>query len=152
MERRSKSSIWLVFILFLTPAALLGLSSCQYLILDTGEGPEIGEWVLTQSLPEARSFHAGAVYNGRLYVTGGFGKSPLSEVRYAAVNAYGAVSSWSTAYTFGTPRSEHGSAAYNNYLYVLGGGRGRRPVQRRAVRSHPNRRQVGKLESLDFHN
>jgi N-acetylneuraminic acid mutarotase len=128
MERRSKTSIWLVFILFLTPAAFLGLSSCQYLILDTGEGPEIGEWVLTQSLTEARSFHAGAVYNGRLYVTGGFGKSWLSEVRYAAPNAYGALSSWSSAYTFGNARSEHGSAAYNNYLYVLGGAAGGAPL------------------------
>lgn len=76
----------------------------------------------TRSLTPARSWHAGAVYNGRLYVTGGFGTSYLSEVRYATVNAYGAVDSWNNAFTFGTARREHGSAAYNNYLYVLGGG------------------------------
>jgi N-acetylneuraminic acid mutarotase len=85
-----------------------------------GDG-SIGNWTSTSSLPSARGFHASAVYNGFVYVTGGseFGATP--EVLFAPVNADGTLGSWTPTTELPANRDSHTCVAYNGFLYVLGG-------------------------------
>jgi hypothetical protein len=80
---------------------------------------------------------ATVVYNGFLYITGGYVASyansyeckqffaipanPYCEdIQYMPINPDGSLGTINTAY-FSTPRSEHSVVAYKGYLYILGG-------------------------------
>ncbi|MCL4409729.1 MAG: hypothetical protein M1356_05375, partial [Gammaproteobacteria bacterium] len=121
------------------------ISSDTLLNIDTtnsnetaANGPLLGTWGTTSSLPEGRINSSSVVANGYIYETGGstwqctgtdkLGNCtgndwvPTINVMYAKINANGTTGSW--AYTTSLPatRSSHASVVANGYLYVIGGG------------------------------
>jgi hypothetical protein len=82
----------------------------------------------TNALPAARSQLDTAVYNGRIYATGGFtaaNATPSNVVYYSPdLTAGGNIgSAWTTdaGTSFQLARSGHNAVAYGNNLYVMGG-------------------------------
>lgn len=90
----------------------------------TGPGT-VGAWATTSAFTNNRAYSSVAVYNGRLYLTGGYnGTTFFGDYQYSTVQSDGTLGPWSTSANIGataTPRATHGSVAYNGYLYVVGG-------------------------------
>ncbi|MFH0947515.1 MAG: FG-GAP-like repeat-containing protein [Elusimicrobiota bacterium] len=95
-------------------------------------GCEAMHWVSSTScnltsMLDARSSHAMAVWNGRLYVTGGYYGSNQNTVWMAPINADGTVGNWIDL-TPQTPllgaRSGHAMSVWNGRLYITGGSDG----------------------------
>lgn len=82
-------------------------------------------YTATTSYTTARARFASTVYNGFLYVSGGFNNDAMSAVtnttRYAALNANGTTGTWQTGTALPVSRYGHGMVAYNDYMYLLGG-------------------------------
>jgi hypothetical protein len=97
----------------------------------------VGTWAYGASLNTARSYPAGAIYQGLLYVMGGSSTNnngtPLSTIEYSRIKGDGTLSAWtvSTALSNGNlvdaagttaqARSKFRGWAYNGFLYVSGG-------------------------------
>ena len=81
----------------------------------------LGSWATTTSLSSARDSFGVAVYNGYLYIVGGYTGSYVTTVQYAAINANGTIGAWATTASFTTGRYGLTAAAYNGYLYLAGG-------------------------------
>jgi uncharacterized repeat protein (TIGR02543 family) len=85
---------------------------------------QLGAWSTTTPFNTPRQAHTSVVYNGYLYVLGGFdgtGAIHYNDVQYAPINADGSLGTWQVATPFNTGRRGHTSVAYNGYLYVMGG-------------------------------
>jgi N-acetylneuraminic acid mutarotase len=78
----------------------------------------VGTWNTATSLSVARVHHTSVVYNGYLYVIGGYIRD---DVQYAPINSNGTIGTWTATTSFTTARYGHTSVAYNGYLYLLGG-------------------------------
>jgi hypothetical protein len=91
-----------------------------------GAGGEPGVWTLTTALPQVRSrlHFDNLVYNGRVYVPGGYDNSAATATVYYASCGSGPITSWSTA-TNGLPetRMRHSATIDTDYgqLYVISG-------------------------------
>lgn len=97
------------------------LSSVYYTKLSS-DGT-VGSWTTsTNSLPSTLYYPSAAVYNGYLYVMGGYSSGFHNAVYYAKINADGSIGSWSTS-TNALPQGMYLGAggAANGYLYFLGG-------------------------------
>ena len=100
----------------------------------------LGSWTPTTTFATttsgtmpARSNFGTAVYNGYIYVLGGFSAgcpsintSVCNDTWYAQINANGTLGSWTpiATATFPAgmgPRASFGTAVYNGYIYALGG-------------------------------
>jgi len=82
----------------------------------------IGAWTATTSFTNARSYHTSVVYNGYVYIIGGYtGSANLNDTQYATLNANGTIGAWAATTSFTTGRYGHTSVAYNGYVYVMGG-------------------------------
>ncbi len=82
----------------------------------------IGPWVTTTALPALNGYNKADIYNGYLFVTGGYtGSAVLSTVYSSKINADGTLSSWNTLNTLPALRQEHTAVASNGYLFILGG-------------------------------
>jgi N-acetylneuraminic acid mutarotase len=81
----------------------------------------IGSWA-SSTLPAANAHHELVVYNGRIYVVGGYNGTSLglNTIWYAQPATNGSIVSWSTA-NLPVKRYWHAAVAYNGYMYVLGG-------------------------------
>ena len=76
----------------------------------------------TSAFTTARGFHTSVVYNGYLYIIGGFNGSPLNDIQYCPINTNGSVGACTQQTSaFTTARYLHTSEAYNGYLYIIGG-------------------------------
>ncbi|MDB5182189.1 MAG: hypothetical protein JWP13_952 [Candidatus Saccharibacteria bacterium] len=76
----------------------------------------------TNAFTTARYGHASVVYNGYLYIIGGYGPPFLSDIQYCPLNADGSVGTCLTnATALPATRQDHTAFAYNGYLYVTGG-------------------------------
>lgn len=88
----------------------------------------LGTWATASqpTLPVGRWGHKAAVYNGRVYVTGGrTGAAAVSNTTYYASISGGVIGAWSTsANTFTTARTQHEMVQYGGYLYIMGGWNG----------------------------
>ncbi len=87
----------------------------------------IGTWYTNStSFATARYGHTSVVYNGYLYVIGGYnGSTYYNTVQYAPIYENGSVGGWTTdSSTFTTARNGHASVAYKGYLYAIGGTNG----------------------------
>jgi hypothetical protein len=83
----------------------------------------IGTWTATASFTTARAYsRPGAVYNGYLYVLGGWNNGTLlNDVQYAPINADGTVGTWVATTSFTTARLGLTAVVYSGYLYIAGG-------------------------------
>lgn len=81
----------------------------------------VGVWNTTTSLPDARSDHTSAVYNGYVYTIGGWNGSAQSTVYYAPLNANGTVGVWNTTMSLPDIRCDLASVVCNGYIYAIGG-------------------------------
>jgi len=84
----------------------------------------IGAWTATTSLPQPLSGSTSVVYNGYVYVIGGYnGSSPLVDTVYSApLNLDGTVGAWTTSVnTLPQTVNDSISIAYNGYIYVMSG-------------------------------
>jgi hypothetical protein len=83
----------------------------------------IGTWNTTTSFTTGRYAHTSAVYNGYLFVIGGYDGTALyrNDVQYAPINANGTTGTWNSTTSFTTGRYAHTSVVNSNYLYVIGG-------------------------------
>jgi hypothetical protein len=88
----------------------------------------IGNWGITTSFTTARAYPGVAVYNGYMYVYGGWnsGTSALGDVQYAPINpSNGTVGTWTTSSaSMATASCRFGTSVYNGYLYAVGGNTG----------------------------
>merc|ERR1712194_452723 len=81
--------------------------------------PAADNWQQMAAMPTSRSWHAAAVLDGKIYVTGGYTSSGESS---NAVEAYDPVAdTWSTLASLSKPRVCHASAVVRDKLYVFGG-------------------------------
>jgi hypothetical protein len=68
---------------------------------------------------------AAAVWNGRLYVVGGYDNvGPIGPVEFAALGGDGSLGAFATSTPLALPRGAVGAAAVNGRLYVAGGNTG----------------------------
>ena len=82
----------------------------------------LGTWSSTTSFTTARNLHSSVVYNGYLYVLGGYGVPRyLNDVQYAPINSDGTLGSWSSTTSFTTAREALTAVTYAGYLYIVGG-------------------------------
>lgn len=82
----------------------------------------IGSWTATTGFGTARNGHTSVVYNGYLYVMGGYtGTLFRDDVQYAPINTDGTIGTWATTTNLPSARDGHAAAAYNGYLYIFGG-------------------------------
>jgi len=71
-----------------------------------------------------RNDPAAKVYNGYLYVFGGYNgdsNTYFNDVQYAPLNANGTIGTWAYTTSFNTGRDGPGAAVYNGYIYISGG-------------------------------
>lgn len=102
----------------------------------------VGTWNYTGHMASARSYMAGATYQGVLYAMGGssgtLNATPLASTEYARINGDGTIGScdattyhtactWTTSSSFTTARNRFRGAAYNGFVY-MGGGRTSTPT------------------------
>lgn len=85
----------------------------------------LGPWMSTTNMTANRSDFATVIYNGYVYVFGGYnGSSELTTVEYAPINASGTLGAWSATSSISGGKQGLAAAANNGYLYVLGGVQG----------------------------
>lgn len=121
----------------------VNLNDVQYALVCTGSNAgvggcgstpgTVGSWHYTHNSVDdgitvgggfsvARNNLSSAVYNGRVYLMGGFaGGTYYATVEYATLNTDGTVGSWASTTSFSVARANHSSAVYAGYLYVFGG-------------------------------
>jgi len=82
----------------------------------------LGVVTSTNLMPQGLYKHAMAVWNGRLYVTGGQNSlgQAQSTVYSAPINPDGSLGTWTTQNNF-PARADHAMSAWNGRLYVTGG-------------------------------
>ena len=87
--------------------------------------PAADSWQQMAAMPTARSSHAAAVLDGKIYVTGGNlnGHRPGVVLEYSdALEAYDPVTNtWTTLASLSEYRASHASTVVNGKLYVFGG-------------------------------
>jgi len=84
----------------------------------------VGEWVISPNmLNSTRAYHSSAVYNGYLYVIGGYNDDgDYSNIEYAKIGLNGSVGEWTVGVNeLSSVRAYQASLAFNGYLYVIGG-------------------------------
>jgi N-acetylneuraminic acid mutarotase len=81
----------------------------------------IGSWTTTTALPQAVQYATSAIYNGDLYVLGGYGTALISATYYAPLNANGTIGSWTTTTALPQAIDDSGSVINDNYIYEIGG-------------------------------
>ena len=83
----------------------------------------LGNWGTTTSLPESQSGHGAFVWNGRIYVVGGWtGFSFRRETYFAEVHPDGTLGSWVATSLLPEARGHTIAAVvHNGYAYALGG-------------------------------
>lgn len=100
------------------------LSSVEYAVVN-GDGT-LGTWTASTPLVMGLYGHGAAVYNGRMYVSGGCSAGACttynSKTHQAEVFSNGQLHSWDTSINnFTTARTDAGFAIYEGNLYVTGG-------------------------------
>jgi hypothetical protein len=102
------------------PGLGIGASNVVYYSRLNADGTP-GPWAQTTPLPKAAFFLNAALWNGRLYVTGGWnGEGLLPDVYSAPANADGTLGAWRAESPLPEGVYTHAAAAEGT-LYVLGG-------------------------------
>jgi len=82
----------------------------------------LGQWSETTALPASLGWFSADATSGHIYAVGGWNMSGLTAAtNYAALDASGAVGSWTPATSLPTQLYTHGAIIVDSCLYVLGG-------------------------------
>jgi N-acetylneuraminic acid mutarotase len=81
----------------------------------------LGNWLLTTSLPTTVAGYASAIWNGRIYAIIGGWPGWKGEVYFAKINADGSLGNWNPATSLPEPRRAPTVAVRNGIMYVIGG-------------------------------
>ncbi|HWT40447.1 MAG TPA: hypothetical protein VN081_04240 [Dongiaceae bacterium] len=82
----------------------------------------VGTWASTTNLPASYQRVNATVYNGYVYLVGGFQASASTNTVYVApFNTNGTIGSWSQMANLPVNLTDEGVVAQNNYIYALGG-------------------------------
>jgi hypothetical protein len=92
----------------------------------------LGSWTVASNFSGvgsgARFAASTVVYNGYVYIMGGYNGSYLSDTIYSKINADGTLGAWVATTNFSAVgsgiRDYHTSVVYNGYVYVMGGSNG----------------------------
>jgi len=88
-------------------------------------GGSLGSWTRLTPFNNPRYGIDSFVYNGYLYVVGGYnGVSYYNDVQYAPIAPNGHIGQWQRTTDFTTARYVHTALAHNGYMYILGGNGG----------------------------
>ncbi|MBK9233376.1 MAG: hypothetical protein IPO15_21665 [Anaerolineae bacterium] len=90
----------------------------------TNPDGSISTWLTSGSLPQAVFGHTAALFNGRIYVVGGYSQSGYrADVFVTTIHSDGSLGAWSAATSLpsGQERATHTTVAANGFLYVIGG-------------------------------
>jgi len=98
----------------------------QYLPIVGGQVGDVGSGTQqTNAFTTPRYGQSTALYNGYIYIAGGYGNSFVlqTSVYYCPLNANGSVGTCTATTSLGVnqARAFHASVAYNGYLYLIGG-------------------------------
>lgn len=107
-------------------------SDTQYAVIGNGDSGSSGTWQYTYNSASSSSFTGGfttardffgtVVYNGYLYIVGGYnGTSFFKDVQYAPINANGTIGTWAATTSLSGARGGSFAAASNGYIYLTGG-------------------------------
>jgi hypothetical protein len=97
-----------------------GISTTYYAPINANG--TLGSWTSTTALPTTLYNATAVVYNGYVYVMGGYnGSSEQSTVYYAQLNSNGTIGTWNTTTSMTFARQLATSAVNNGFVYVLGG-------------------------------
>ncbi len=104
----------------------------------------IGGWSTTNALASATAAAGIAVYNGYVYLLGGYnsGGSAQTTVQYSLISNSGNLGTWQTTTSLPVATAGHAATAWNGYLYMLGSGTGTSTVVRYA-QINPNDGTIG---------
>lgn len=109
-----------------------GAASADVYYGTIGSGGDVASWLdatTGHDIPEARGEISAAVWNGRIYVTGGYTGTAYRATTYISgvMTGGGGTLNWTTSgSSFNTARSAHVTMTYANNLYVVGGNSGTR--------------------------
>lgn len=82
----------------------------------------LGTWQTLNPLPEALQGHRAVVYDGYIFVSGGFNETHISNNVYSAkINSDGTIGAWQTTTNLPSAVRAHSMVAVGGYLYILGG-------------------------------
>ena len=82
----------------------------------------VGTWNTTTALPDVRGDHSSVIYNGYVYVIGGWNGRAQSTVYYAQLDTTnGTVGPWNTTTSLPDTICDHTSVVCNGYVYTIGG-------------------------------
>jgi len=83
----------------------------------------LGSWVTGTSFTNARNNQGMEIYNGYIYITGGWnGSTYYGDVQYAPLAAImGGTQAWQTTTAMNLGIYGHATVMYNNFIYVIGG-------------------------------
>ncbi len=88
----------------------------------TGTAGTVGTWNSVTNPTTAVNYASSAIYNGYLYVLGGYtGTAVTSVVSSAPINTNGSVGSWTANISLPVATEYASSAIYQGYIYELGG-------------------------------
>lgn len=83
--------------------------------------PSTDAWTSRANLPNTRSRHAAAVFDGLIYVSGGF--STTTSAVESRMDSYDPASNdWTSRAALPAARLQHGMVASGGYIYSIGGG------------------------------
>jgi hypothetical protein len=110
----------------------VGKNDIQYAAIDLSSGALSTGWTtLSVTVPTARSWTQGGIYNGYLYIPGGCSNlgvfnncsTIMHDVQYAPVNNGGGghTNTFANDGSFTNARSQAAAVAYNGYIYLSGG-------------------------------
>lgn len=81
----------------------------------------LGPWRAEAALSGARYMHSAVLYNGQIYVSGGYSSGADAVVVRGVPGDDGVISSWNIENPLPAPRYAHAMSAYNGVVYVSGG-------------------------------
>ena len=103
----------------------INYSGQRNLVYYSGANPDgtLTGWLRGTTLPQRLYAHSAAVYNNRIYVTGGIARNvgPVSLVYSAAINADGSMGAWRAETALPSVLFGHRTFAKAGKLYALGG-------------------------------
>lgn len=86
------------------------------------EGGELGSWIEQAPLPKKLGLGAVVISGDRIYFSGGFNSSTISNKLYSApLNSDGSVGAWIDTSTMPDNLYGHGMIEHEGHLYVIGG-------------------------------